>query len=247
VRESASDGLLIDYTHDVPPALEARLAKLKVPTVWLNTKREVDCVHIDDVAAGRAATQHLLDLGHRRIVYAGLDEDLYGHGNHYSDTDRQAGYEAAMVEAGLSPRVVRASVHEDHPGPERMRLVTPMLAADDRPTAVIAYGAHALMTWAYAAARQGLDVPRDLSLVTFGSTVTAFLGLETTTSLPPDRHIGRQGVAMLAERLKHPIHRPPARLQGELHVGQTTASPRGDASLTNLGNSAQSGSFGGNA
>ena len=54
-------------------------------------------IGIDDTRAARQLTQHLLELGHRRIGFIG------GSPRHRSSSRRHAGYEAALLEYGLAP------------------------------------------------------------------------------------------------------------------------------------------------
>ena len=68
-------------------------------------------VIVDDVAGGKAATQHLIDLGHRRIGYVG-DEPYQGF-NYTSSPDRGRGYRQALEEAGIGfrPEYFRLGKH----------------------------------------------------------------------------------------------------------------------------------------
>ena len=61
--------------------------------------RSVPSVHTDDVAGGRLATEHLLELGHRRIAFLGdFEHNYYGF---MSSARRRTGYEEALAAAGV--------------------------------------------------------------------------------------------------------------------------------------------------
>ena len=109
--ELMADGLLINYTTGIPPALDRVMAKHHLPAIWMNVRRDRDCVHPDDEGAGRLATEHLLALGHRRIAYVDYCHATGQPDQHYSAADRQTGYAAAMRAAGLAPRVIAAVHH----------------------------------------------------------------------------------------------------------------------------------------
>jgi len=69
LRECMADGLLIDYINDFPPQMAELIESRNIPAVWLNVRRERDCVTPDDFQAGYDATRHLIAAGHARIAY----------------------------------------------------------------------------------------------------------------------------------------------------------------------------------
>jgi DNA-binding LacI/PurR family transcriptional regulator len=86
LREYGSDGLLVNYNTRIPPRMETLLDAHNLPSVWINVRRDSDCVYPDDLQAGRQAAERLLALGHRRIAFVDYTEQ-----NHYSNgTARRA-------------------------------------------------------------------------------------------------------------------------------------------------------------
>lgn len=76
-----------------------RAARAKVPTVLLQTgnPESSTVLKLDDATAGRVATQHLIELGHSRIGFLGVDDArLFSQG-------RQQGWESALLDAGIEP------------------------------------------------------------------------------------------------------------------------------------------------
>ena len=67
-----------------------------------------DAVVADNVKAARAATNILIDAGHRDIAYVGGRPEVE------TGTERQDGYELAMRTARLEPRVVNGDFRIDH-------------------------------------------------------------------------------------------------------------------------------------
>ncbi|SEQ16533.1 LacI family DNA-binding transcriptional regulator [Microlunatus flavus] len=109
---------------------------------------------------GVAATQHLLDLGHRRVA------TITGPQRYLSSQARLAGYRAALERAGLpvAPELVREG--DFHHGSAREATAV-LLGLADPPTAVFAANdEQALGVYATAQAH-GLRVPEDLSVVGF--------------------------------------------------------------------------------
>ena len=89
------DAVILHNTSQARERLRL-LAKRKVPAVFLGHLPHTAFVVPDDLGGGRAATEHLLGLGHRRIGYVGMVTDQQ------SDLDRRAGYRAALQDAGVA-------------------------------------------------------------------------------------------------------------------------------------------------
>ena len=98
VLGGAVDGLAM-LLHTPDSAVEA-LEKSGLPTVLIGDKLDVNAAHVlpDDAGGAYVATRHLIGLGHKDIVYY-VDEEIRPH---VSVDERQAGFERAMAEAGLS-------------------------------------------------------------------------------------------------------------------------------------------------
>jgi LacI family fructose operon transcriptional repressor len=209
LREWLADGLLVNYTHDIPALMRRRIARRRIPAVWINTRLRHDCVHPDDRDAALRVTRSLVERGRRRIAYV----DYYFHtpSHHYSKDDRYAGYLAAMREAGLAPRLIAA----DPPVPGRKveELVRRWLAAEDRPDAVVTYGGGEVHPILLAAARLGVEVPRDLAVATFGE-VGDFGDAPVTVCRLPWGEVGKAAVEMLLEKIDDPSRRFGARAVG---------------------------------
>lgn len=202
------DGLLINYTDNIPPYLIDVLENSHVPAVWLNTRRPKNCVHPDDFSAGRQATEQLLGLNHRRIAYIDFSHGYMSATAHYSAADRLGGYERAMSEAGLAANVTCRDpnvVHGDATGD-----VDALLSGADRPTAIVSYSLRMAETVLVVASRRGLTVPDDLSLVCFDTRSSSHLGLPITTWTVPCREVGTAAVQMLRRRIDAPELDEPA-------------------------------------
>ena len=218
--EWAVDGLLVDCMHEAPERMLGLIRQHHIPSVWLNTCMDKDCVYPDDVGATRLAVEHLLGLGHRRIAYL-----TYTQGAHYSHHDRAEGYVLAMRAAGLEPRVLRSPVLV--PPNERLEPSRQLLTGPDRPTAVITYGIDDAMPLMVAALGQGLRVPDDLSLVTIHPGPAHFTGLPMTTLVVPAAAVGRAALAMLLEKIADPQREMPAQaVPFILDAGMPCASPK---------------------
>jgi LacI family transcriptional regulator len=220
LRELSADGLLINCIERVPEFFLRQTERCRVPSVWMNIKLARDCVYPDDLAAGREATQRLIDLGHRRIAYMDLRPAV-----HYSSTDRREGYMVAMREAGLLEWIlpqVGSSPADWEP------FMTDVLSAADRPTAIVAYEQDRAMVVCFAALRLGLSLPADLSLITFHSGERASSSFAIDTMRIPSEALGEYGVETLIRKIEDPsrVFEP----RGVPHVyrpGSTCGPPPG--------------------
>jgi LacI family transcriptional regulator len=220
LREWSCDGLIVNYTDHIPDKMIDLIERARHAAVWLNTQRHHDCVYPDDFGGLRDATARVIALGHRRIAYVD-----YAHGSadlptaHYSARDRQAGYEQAMRDAGLSPSVIRG----EHvvPSAERLTLTESWLAAADRPTAVL--GCSPMSVVVRAADRLGLRLGTDLSMVFVDVDTAHAVAVEAPARVGVAwSEVGRRAVEMLAEKIAAPSRRlAPGVLPCTFHEGQT--------------------------
>lgn len=215
LREWSCDGLLISYALNAPPRLAELIEKHRLPSVWMNLKREDDCVYADELGAARSATRKLIDLGHRKVAYAD-----YQHGrgglDHYSAVDRQRGYELEMEAAGLAPIFLRdvdplVTDHYVQPpnfhGGRRLYYSLQWLSQKDRPTAVLTHGHETATPIMMAAERLGLKLGAELAMITFGDEVLWITSLACSTMVLRGEEMGRQAVEMLVEKIAHPRRR----------------------------------------
>ena len=175
------------------------LATAGVPAVAVATGKppaDVAAVRIDDFAAARAMTRHLVGLGHRRIGF------IAGHPNQTASRQRLDGYLAALAEAGLpgdEACIVQGyfTFRSGLEAAEQLVALTPAVTAifasnDDMAAASIA-----------VAHRRGLDVPQDLTVVGFDdSALATSVWPELTTIRQPIAEMSRQAVVVLADQIR---------------------------------------------
>ena len=180
----------------IDPDERVRALALDVPIVSVARRVEgVDSVYSDDEAGSRAATEHLLGLGHTRIAHV---TGPYHEGMHA----RRRAYDAVMHDAGLPPRVVTAPGYSLAAGEAAAR---ELLAGPDRPTAVVAHNDQLALGVRETALRRGLRVPEDLSLTGYDDSRTAGLaGIDLTSVDLGARALGLAAGRAALTRLAHP-------------------------------------------
>lgn len=120
----------------------------------------IDTVVFEDRAGSRAATQHLLSLGHQRIAYLGGDM-MYS-----SNRDRWQGYLEALRQAGLEldESLVKLGTNR---GTWGTMATNDLLRLDPAPTAVFV-ASNAIMPGVIRTLRQaGVSLPGEMSLICF--------------------------------------------------------------------------------
>ena len=191
------DGLLA-ISLCPPEADLDRFATSEMPVVLVDYPHErLPAVHVDDVAGGRLATEHLLELGHERIAFLGDFEHNY-HG-FTSSAMRRVGYQEALRAVGLevNPELVRRASH----GRDAAAALTrELLDLADPPTAVFAASDTQAMGVLEAADEVDVDVPGDLSVVGYDDIeIARYAGL--TTIAQPLEESGAIGAHLLLRAL----------------------------------------------
>jgi DNA-binding LacI/PurR family transcriptional regulator len=157
----------------------------------------ISCVRIDDIEAGYLATEHLLQLGHRRIAFVGGDPaDRFGFP---VAPERQLGYERALHTGGIPPDPC-LSVPAAFTVDGGMDAATELVARPQRPTAVVAWSDEIAMGVLYAVRGAGLRVPEDVSVIGVDDHDLSRL-FDLTTVAQPVREQGRVAACLLVEQL----------------------------------------------
>jgi len=154
-------------------------------------------VDVDGEAGLRAATQHLLERGHRRIAALAWPEDSRV-GN-----ERLGGYFGALAAAGITPRpewIVRGEGTFAFAFAATQRWLG--LEPERRPTAVVAMSDTMAIGALHAAQHQGLTVGRDLAIVGFDDAPMAeYLWPPLSSIRQPIREAGRRCVELLTKTI----------------------------------------------
>lgn len=223
----AVDGVVVHCVFDEPTRLPELLQRYRIPAVWVNAKREADCVYPDDVEAGAEATRRLLGLGHRRIAYVPAYRE-----HHFSSADRLEGYLRAMrtAGAGAGAMVVDRSDEPDRRDPQTRMRLRAMLRAK-RVTGVVCYSMPETQIAMMACVEEGLAVPGKVSVVCCAADYMAMSEdvLAVTTLELPWRQIGHRAAGMLLEKIEKPGRAiAPVVLASQWREGLTVGAARND-------------------
>ena len=180
-----------------------------------------DAVSMDNREAGRLATEHLLQCGHRRIAF------VNGHVDSINRSERVAGWRAAL--GGKGEALLWRGGNGEADGPAQGRLAArELLRLPSPPTALVAVNdMHALGI--YAGVRDcGLDIPRDVSVVGIDDIALAEIAYPPLTTVRQKLpEMTDAAVDLLVKRLNGD-NSPPRALPfpAELVIRASTAAPR---------------------
>jgi DNA-binding LacI/PurR family transcriptional regulator len=162
-------------------------------------------VAIDDVAAARTATQHLVNQGHKRIgLMSGRPDDPFNFNG--ASQYRRKGFMQALLENNLE-WVPAREVHGDFTMHTASRAMDDLLARPNRPTAIFCESDEMAFGAMQAARRHGLRIPEDLSIIGFdGHEMSEYTDL--TTIEQPVPLMGEMAAWSIMERLRKPSAEP---------------------------------------
>ncbi|MEA2701076.1 MAG: hypothetical protein QOI66_5347 [Myxococcales bacterium] len=192
--------------QDYQPLIDRGLA-----LVSLNQRPAGDCpllmdyVSIDNVHAGRTATQHLLEKGHTSIAYATAPMSTTDR------SDRRDGFVVAMKEAGHadSARIIERSFKVSSSDAELAAIgrgiAAEISSRERRPTAVVAMSDMVAIGLVSGFQEQGLRVPQDISIVGIDDLyLDALLCPAITSVRQPLPEIAAALISRLLHRLQDP-------------------------------------------
>ncbi len=185
-----------------------------------------DHVAIDNVAAARAATDHLLSLGRTRVAALGHQPDS---GESGVAALRLRGWEEALQGAGLEVdpdlRGEVATFRREH----GVAAMADVLRRGDPPDAVFCFNDTLALGAMRHLADRGLRVPEDVAVIGIDDVADGRFAVPTLSTIAPDKAaIARTAVAMLAERLDpagHELVPRDVRVGFELVPRESTLGP----------------------
>ena len=224
-ENNSFDGLLIRADQELPGEVADHLISFGIPYVLIKKKildRRVNVVWIDNREHARLATEHLLELGHRRIGC------IFGRQESRTFRERAQGYRDALEAFGIAPEeaLIRFGASEfASAGYVEMQA---LLDGGPPPTGVVVGGDHLGHGIYMALHERGIKIPDDMALVGFDEAGQAQTFQPPLTALgTTDYELGHEAVKLLMALLKGEATAPVEReLAPRLIVRGTSAPPR---------------------
>lgn len=179
---------------------------------------QFDTVRSDDSRGARQAVDHLVELGHRRIVH--IDG-----GRGQAAADRRRGYRNAMRKHGLVDDIWIIS--GDYTEECGARAARELFRGSSLPTAVFTANDRCAVGLAHALRRMGVTVPGDISIVGFdGSRAAELPHIDLTTVRQDIAGTVEAAIGIVLERLDEGhAEGKQVVLKTQLVVRGTTAPP----------------------
>lgn len=196
LTEQVSGVILVPVSTAQPGVSELQSQDVPVVTVDRRSSNpRVDRVVLDNVGAARAAVEHLLEGGSRRIAC------ITGPASTTTGTERLQGYLEALEAAHLEPGT-QFVAHADFREAGGQRSAEQLLALNPRPDAFLVTNNQMTIGALRAVAAAGLRVPHDVAVVGFGDHPwTSLLDPPLTTVVQPTYDLGREAGQLLMSRL----------------------------------------------
>ncbi|MBQ0987746.1 LacI family DNA-binding transcriptional regulator [Streptomyces sp. F63] len=223
LRDRASDGVIL-VTSALEPLLQKELRRLDVPVVVVDPagspSLDAPTVGATNWAGGMAATEHLLELGHRRIGFIGGPMRLL------CSRARMDGYRTALEAAGI-PALDELMVGGDFYHESGFTGAQKLLDLPEPPTAIFASSDQMALGAIEALRRRGLRVPDDVSVVGFDDLPEMrWSSPPLTTVRQPLAEMGKVAArTVLRQARGEELDSPRVELATELIVRHSSAAP----------------------
>jgi DNA-binding LacI/PurR family transcriptional regulator len=228
LAERRVDGIIVTSSR-VGSDYLPMLAQLNVPMVLVNDQYPGEFVHSVMIAnedGSRAVTEHLIELGHRRIAYVG---DRSGY---QTDTERLKGYRQALADAGIAFASELAVLGNGRPE-GALAVVDGLLRLANPPTAVCCYNDMTALGAMRAIRARGLRVPEDMSVTGFDDLFfSEYLEPALTTVRQPMRRMGEMAMENLLKLMSGEESVAQVNVEAELIVRGSTGKVRANPGLT---------------
>ncbi|WP_033829552.1 LacI family DNA-binding transcriptional regulator [Bacillus andreraoultii] len=195
------DGLILLYSK-VDDQVSAYLEKIGFPFVLVGKPyRNINTItHVDNdnILAAKDATEYLLKLGHRDIGFIGGSKNLM------VTNDRLEGYKQALKEMNLSIRE-EYIVHGEFLLEDGQEAVKNLLALKTPPSALLVVDDLMSVGVLRAIYDMKLNVPDDLSIISFNNALFAELSTPPLTSVDINIFaLGMESVKSLIDKIENP-------------------------------------------
>lgn len=215
------DGVILTPPHSENVLITAMLEEYGISFARIGSLKEGGgfALTMDDERAARLATEHLVALGHRRIGFiAGPpDYELSGW--------RETGWRETMRDAGLPTEGLFAA--GDFSFGSGREAAGMLLDAVQRPTAIVASNDQMALATLEIGRERGLDVPADLSIVSFDDTpIVRFAHPALTAIVQPIAAVTARAVELIiAQQAGRAAPTGAETVRASLMVRASTAAP----------------------
>lgn len=157
-----------------------KVLQRKIPILFINgfyDKLNTPHVSMNDMQAGKKATELLIERGHTKIAGMFKLDDIQGH-------LRYSGFTEAMIEAGLVCKDHNVIWYDTEDAKNIAQLRDKILKRIAGCTAIVAYNDEISHDLLVLFEKEGIEVPEKLSIVSIDDTELAVMGRVNLSSVP---------------------------------------------------------------
>ena len=203
LKERRVDGFILRGPA-ITPKFILELKHTGLPVVLFGNElkqTDIDCVVCQDRKGSYNITKHLIKHGHKKILF------LSGPEGWYTNDERKGGYNDALMEAGLTSRIVNMTDTTIDTGKaffyEAIKNIHPDI------TAVVAVNDATAIGVIDEARSLGINVPEDIAVVGFDDIAWATLSYPPLTTVHPFlEEMGKIAVSRILDLLEDPELHP---------------------------------------
>ena len=208
--ESDIDGLIVEGTKTALPNpnldLYRQFYDRNIPVIFINAYYQaLECNYIvnDDVFGARLATRHLIENGHKKIFGIFKHDDQQGENRYKGFIDEL--YEQGFNIDDHSILWYSTESEEEMFSPERLPILIDKIT---KCTAVICYNDPIALRLIQLFNHTDINIPKDLSIVSFDNTSTAEISTVPLTSIThPSQEVGKLAANSILAMIEDPHHK----------------------------------------
>ena len=225
VRRNADAVIVSSFSIDRDEV--GQLNSIGVPVIGINADNSEElgftaAINIDDIHGSEIAARHLIQLGHKEIVYVSTHREVSLHFSVQNRTDSFMNY---CKDHGVHIRSIACEISEN--GQYNISdVASQVLAMDPLPTAIACQEDGIAIPLQFLLERSGIHIPHDVSIMGFDdASYSADLGLTTIRQNPVD--MARKAARMALELIdSKEIDETFVVEKAELIVRSSTSRPR---------------------
>ena len=201
ISEYSIDGIVLTPPLCDDIALIQTLDAGTIPYVRISphySPQSTSSTYIDERAAARLITTHLVELGHNNIAF------ISGPPNHGAAQERQCGFLDIVNDANLDLNMCPV-LQGDFSFRSGFSAFEKLMDNKDKPSAIFAANDEMAAGVMVAALKAGLDIPSDISIAGYdGSRISQMLWPSITTIRQPVRALSKRATELLLKQIRDP-------------------------------------------
>jgi LacI family transcriptional regulator len=197
--QKSVDGIIIATGIEKKEILEQLLEK-GLPIVLIAREMPlvaVETVVVDDYAGGCLAANHLIQLGHKEIAILAENQKVS------SSRERMRGFRQTIAKAGLTFNEKWLKICDYKVEDGKRNALELLLKEESRPSAIFSCNDLLAVGALQAAKELQINVPSELSIISFDNTILASVTNPTLTTIAqPMEQMGKLAVDLIVEQVK---------------------------------------------